>query len=201
MFGIDHAEIGYHLAKKWHLPNDIVEAIRNHHDYGTLDENKPFTNIIRLATLLVENSSTGYATDLEGRLEKIARLSEILGLTQEQIDEISGSMMAETIKVAEYVGIDIGSIEDMLTRANKEIWRTYLMIENLFKERQELTRKLLQEERSKGAIESKNIAIATLSHYINNSLMAIYGRTQLLTQMVAKGATERVMEKLPGDME
>ncbi len=201
VFGIDHAEVGYHLALKWHLPKHIAEAIRDHHDYGTLDEKQSFTNTIRLATLLVDNTNLGYVTDLEGRLEKITRMAELLGLSKEQIDEISGSLMAETVKVAEYVGIDIGSIEDMLTRANKEIWQTYLMIENLFKERQELTRKLLQEERSKGAIESKNIAIATLSHYINNSLMAIYGRTQLLNQMVSRGEADRIMEKLPRDME
>jgi hypothetical protein len=48
-----------------------------------------------------------------------------------------------------------------------------LTIENLFKERQELSRKLLNEERAKGALESRNIALATLSHYLNNAVMAI----------------------------
>ena len=200
VFGIDHAEVGYHLALKWHLPKTIAEAIRDHHDHSTLNPQDTFTNIIRLATLLVDNSNLGYVTDLEGRLEKIDRITQLLDVPKDEIDNISGSLMAETVRVAEYLGIDIGSIEDMLTEANKEIWRTYFMIENLFKERQELTRKLLQEERSKGAVESKNIAMATLSHYINNSLMAIYGRTQLLGQLMAKGSVDKVMGMLPENL-
>ena len=102
---------------------------------------------------------------------------------------------------AVHLGVDIGNIEDMLIRANQEIWKSYLTIENLFRERQELSRNLLLQERERGAIESKNIAMATLSHYLNNATMAIYGRSQLLRLMLKKGEHERLLEKLDNDLE
>ena len=147
--------------------------------------------------LLAHNEAVSYVNDLEERLNKIGRTSECLMLSKEQVDDISSSLLSETVKVAKYLGVDIGDIEDMLIRANKEIWRTYLMIENLFKERQELSSKLLHEERSKGAIESKNIALATLSHYLNNATMAIYGRVQLMRKLNESGQSKKMLDKLP----
>ena len=32
LFGVDHSEIGARLAQYWNLPEEIVSAIRNHHD-------------------------------------------------------------------------------------------------------------------------------------------------------------------------
>jgi signal transduction histidine kinase len=131
----------------------------------------------------------------------INEISGRLSLTKDQVDEISSSLLAQTISTAEYLGVDIGNIEDMLIKANQEIWKSYLTIENLFRERQELSQSLLLQEREKGAIESKNIAMATLSHYLNNATMAIYGRSQLLRMMLRKGDHERLLEKLGADLE
>jgi len=75
------------------------------------------------------------------------------------------------------------------------------MVENLFKERQDLSRKLLKEERARGAMESKNIAIATLSHYLNNAAMAIYGRSQLMRMLHGKGDTEKIMKNFEGNLD
>jgi signal transduction histidine kinase len=166
-----------------------------------MKKDETFTNVIRLATLLAHNDTMGYINDLEERLSRINQLTDLLDLNKEQVDEISSSLLAETVNVARYLGIDIGDIEDMLIKANKEIWHTYLMVENLFKERQELSRKLLQEERSKGAIESKNIALATLSHYLNNATMAIYGRTQIMRKHKDTGKSDQVLEKLGANLD
>ena len=89
----------------------------------------------------------------------------------------------------------------MLIRANQEIWHSFLTIENLFRERQELSQSLLKQEREKGAIEAKNVAMATLSHYLNNATMAIYGRSQLLRMKLAKGDTENLLGRLSHDLE
>ncbi len=201
VFGIDHAEVGYHLASKWRLPEHIAVAIRDHGFFQPVRDDSQFTNIIRLASLLSHNQAITYVNDLEERLNKISRLTELLNLTKEQVDEISSSLLAETVNVAKYLGIDIGNIEEMLIRANKEIWRTYLMIENLFKERQELSSRLLHEERSKGAVESKNIALATLSHYLNNATMVIYGRVQMIRKLNATDEVDKLRMRLPQSLD
>ena len=67
--------------------------------------------------------------------------------------------------------------ETILTRANKEIFNTYLSLQTLFQERQELNARILKEERAKGILEAKRIATSTLSHYLNNAAMEISGHS------------------------
>lgn len=155
------------------------------------------TNILSLATLLTNNSFEHYGWDPLERMTWTGELAGTLGLSKADVESISSTLLAEALQAAEFLDADIGSVEDLLTRANKEIWRTYLIVHNLYQERQELSQKLLKEERAKGAIESKNIAIATLSHYVNNAAMAMYGRTQLLRQRFNKGDVQRTLEILP----
>jgi putative nucleotidyltransferase with HDIG domain len=196
VFGIDHAELGYHLAIKWRLPEQIIDAIRDHHSPADTNDN-PIKNILRLASLLATDTSSNFSEDIEDRLGKINQVARCLSLSREEVDAISVSLLSSTVSVADYLGIDIGDHQEMLSRANQEIWKAYLTVENLFKERQELSRKLLQEERAKGAVESKNIAMATLSHYLNNAAMAISGRSQILRMRVKKGMSDEIMSGLP----
>ncbi|UCD64047.1 MAG: HDOD domain-containing protein [Candidatus Zixiibacteriota bacterium] len=201
LFGVDHAEIGYHMAQSWHLPEEISSAVSGHHGGPVDGAENVLQNIVRLAVLLTKDRFSGYELDLEDRLTRIGALTDKLSMKKEQVDEISSSLLSETFQIAEYLGVDIGSIEEMLTTANQEIWRTYLLVENLFKERQELSQSLLQQERARGAIESKNIAMATLSHYLNNAVMAIYGRSQIIRMMLARGQGDRVLQQLPDDLQ
>jgi signal transduction histidine kinase len=106
-------------------------------------------------------------------------------------------MLDETISIAGTFGIDVGNSNDLLNRANRELCKSYLMIENLFKERSELSGKLLEEERLAGMIRSKNIAIATLSHYLNNVATAISGRVQLMQISLGNGDLIDKSGKLP----
>jgi len=201
MFGVDHCEIGGILAETWCLPQYVVDAVSNHHYPGRISADQQLEGIVALAVLMTGDKFSGYETGLEERLRAITEVSNQLGLSKEQVDEISSSILSRTIDVAEYLGVDIGNIEDMLVKANQEIWKSYLTIENLFKERQELSTNLLKEERERGAIEAKNIAMATLSHYLNNATMAIYGRSQLIRMMLKKNQQDRVLAKLPDDLE
>jgi HD-like signal output (HDOD) protein len=201
VFGVDHSEVGRHMAETWRIPQEIAAAIGNHHDGPEQGKENALTNIVRLAVALTKDRFSGYDVDLEDRLYRVGALAEALQISKEQVDEISCSLLAETFDIAQYLGVDIGNIEEMLTIANQEIWRTYLIVENLFKERQELSQNLLREERAKGAIESKNVAMATLSHYLNNAVMAIYGRSQILRMMFQRGQQEKLLEQLEDNLQ
>jgi HD-like signal output (HDOD) protein len=201
LFGTDHCEIGYLLASRWRLPEYIVVAIRDHHNDEPGDSRNPIPRIVKLATLMVDQTSTGHGMDLETRIPAIFRAADALGLPKERVDEISVSLLPATVAVAKYLEVDIGSVEDILARSNKEIWRTYFMVENLFKERQELTRKLLHQEHARGASELKAIAIATLSHYINNAIMAIYGRSQMIRIKFDNEDPKALLAQLPAGLD
>ncbi len=199
--GMNHCEVGAHLAVTWKLPENFSEAVASHHFPGRLKTQDTLQQIVALAVLITGDSFSGYEMALEERLGLISRLAAQLSIDKTQIDEISSSVLARTIGVADYLGVDIGNIEDMLVKANQEIWKSYLTIENLFKERQELTASLLREERERGAIETKNVAMATLSHYLNNATMAIYGRSQLLSMLLERGRGDELVKKLPLDLD
>ncbi|MEW6051403.1 MAG: HDOD domain-containing protein [Candidatus Zixiibacteriota bacterium] len=201
VFGLDHCEAGYLLAKRWRLPHSICEAISDHHSFGEVKPGPSVSNILRLACLLNEDMAATRFIELEDRLCRINQLASAMNLSKEKIDSISSSLLSWTVTTANYLNIDIGSIEEILTRANSELWRTYLMLENLFKQRQELSQKLLAEEHARGAIESKNIAIATLSHYVNNATMAVYGRSQLLRQVMTGGDAQKLQKLLPASLD
>ena len=197
VFGLDHAEVGFHLATRWRLPQFICDAIRSHHRVLTLDDVNVVGRCVMLSVLLVPSPIAAYVEDLEEKIRARERVADSLNLTRQHLDAVSMSIMSASMDIAEHMEIDIGSPDEILARANKEIWKTYLTIENLFKERQELTTKLLTEERQKGALESKNIAICTLSHYLNNAAMAVYGRSQILRMMSQRNDPQALLQRLP----
>jgi putative nucleotidyltransferase with HDIG domain len=201
MFDIDHCEVGARLANVWRLPEYIAKSAAAHHRVHELDRNDTLSNIVRLAVLLSKESFSGYDMGFEERMMYIVKLAEVLSLSREQIDEVTCTLLSASLEIANYLGVDIGNIEQILVKANQEIWKSYLTIEHLFKERQELNKKLLQEERTKGAIESKNIALSTLSHYLNNAVMGIYSRTQLMRMLTEKQKTEQLLDQLPTNLD
>ena len=196
ILGIDHAEISEAIMTSWKLPSDIVQAVSDHHNSNEITNNVN-QNIVKLAILLTKDYFSGYDISIENRMNGITNLAVALDLSQKDIEDVSSTLLAETMQFAQYLDLEIGNIEELLTEANKEIWKSYLQVELLFKERQELTQSLLLEEHHRGAIESKNIAMATLSHYLNNAVMAIFGRTQLTRMQLEKNQQELVMTKLP----
>ncbi len=196
VLGIDHAEVGYHLAQVWGLPTYIINSIRDHHDLDDISEKDPLTNIIKLATLLSTDQYSDFDSQIIGRIDKINSVSKALGISKEKINEITFSLLPKTIEIAEYLGVDIGNTNEILAKANEEIWKSYLTIDNLFKERAELSQKLLLEERAKGAEELKNITMATLSHYLNNAVMVIFGKSQLLRMHHKKGDNQFLIDNM-----
>jgi len=187
LLGIDHAAIGQMLAEKWNFPERLCLAIGDHHKVVDTVENLEVRHFVQLSELINKPLWDNRPQNLEHRLSAIQHLGKLLKIERKTIDEISYSLLAETIATAEYLGIDIGDTSEVITRANKELFNSYLTVEKLFRERQILSKRIIAEERRAAMMETKTIAIATLSHYINNAAMAISGRGQLIKMLVNKG--------------
>ncbi|MFQ5500318.1 MAG: HDOD domain-containing protein, partial [Candidatus Zixiibacteriota bacterium] len=197
IFGIDHCELGHHLATSWRLPERICDAIAVHHSLSEADSHDKLANIIKLSVLLSFDRFSDCESNLEERLTNLSVTAKLLDLSQPQIDEVMKDLLTSTLRMASDLGVDIGSSDNLLSKANQEIWKSYLTIEHLFKERQELSERLLKEEREKGMAAAKNVALATLSHYLNNAVMAIYGRSQLMTLLKERNELDRLVEQVP----
>jgi HD-like signal output (HDOD) protein len=182
VFGIDHTKAGALIARKWRLPEYVVSAVGNHLSFG-FDESDQLDDIIRLAVALNLEYNPGFDSQFEGKITKIQVITRRLSIGIQDLYNVTTRSLMDTLEFARAVKIDIGRPEDILVRANQEIFNIYMAIQKLFKERRELTRNILSAERDKGINEAKQIAISTLSHYINNASMIIFGQSQVLRMM------------------
>lgn len=196
VFGIDHYEVSALLVERWQLPKTIADSVGHHGKKIENGQASLLQDILQLAMNLNPDKFSGFEGAVEDRLIEINRLTKRLSISREKVDQISSNLTIDTIENAAHFGIDIGSVEDILTKANQEICKAYFTIENFFSSRQELNRQILQEEHARGALESRNSSMATLFHYINNAAMAIYGRSQLLRNNYKSGQNDKLMENL-----
>jgi HD-like signal output (HDOD) protein len=68
VFDIDHAEVGGTLLHLWNFPNDIVNAVRNHHDPS---ENDVLNQIVQIADILESGDRTQpYDTKLNETIQE-----------------------------------------------------------------------------------------------------------------------------------
>ncbi|MEE9554658.1 MAG: HDOD domain-containing protein, partial [candidate division Zixibacteria bacterium] len=201
VLGTDHQEIGGYIAKRWNLPDSLTEALGNHHpkDPKTI-QNLPL--LLKIVVLADNLSSSGeeLPENLEGaahRVDLIGRCTEAMGLELANIKKFYAVVSKEVLSNAEGMEINLGDAVEYLSRINTEIFQLYIDLANIFRERQELSGRLLTEERLEGTLESLHIALATLSHYINNASMNISGQCEVLQILYDKGDSMKVFEKIP----
>jgi putative nucleotidyltransferase with HDIG domain len=91
-FGIDHAEIGYLMSRKWTFPGLLSDAIRNHHHPSESTETGLLPAIINLANF--------YSPVDETTLKKLgmrslaAESTEILKITPQRLETLTIQMIA-----------------------------------------------------------------------------------------------------------
>ena len=201
VYGMNHAQIGKFIAQKWGLPTCLQSAIGNHHmriDSETVHQTDKLDLIVVLADHLSCRAYSNQKQNIERYLDTVKLLTDALEVKKEFVGELSFRLATEMMKASDFLGIDIGDPMKIMQRANRELFESYCTIESLFRERQELSQRVLEEERRVGMMRSKNIAIATLSHYINNAATIISGRTQLLQLTLESGEIVDKSGKLNG---
>ena len=197
VFGINHCELGARLAGSWGLSEEIIAAISGHHDTSAPENGLSLRGLVKLAILMVSDPFSDFKGGIEERLVQFDRLSAALGINSDQLSEVKQNLNNRVTEAAETIGIEIMDTEQLLAKANQEIWKSYQEIERLFKERNELSGKLLLQERSKAAIEANNSALATLSHYLNNAVMVISGQAQLLSMLQQSSTVDKLVTQVP----
>ena len=201
LFGTDHQEIGGFIASRWNLPMSLVQAIGNHHppDGVALKELPVLSRIVVISDNL---SPTGneLPENLDGagfRIEMIDACCNSLGLDMDKIKKVYSAIPREVLGNAEGMGLNLGEAFEYLSQVNARLFNLYVELASIFRERQELSGRLLNEERLEGTLESLHIALATLSHYINNATMNISGQCEILQLLHRKGDKNEVFEKIP----
>jgi len=201
ILGIDHCEVGYLLASVWKLPVKIIQSISHHHNITDARQDEVLPNIVKLSILLTYDRFSEPGRNSDDLPKKIEHLLELLRMDREQLNLVTINLLARMVEIGQNIGVNIDDTEGLLVRANQEIWKSYLTIEKLFKEHEKINQRLLEQERIKGASEAQNMALATLSHYLNNTVMVISGHSELLAILQQKGDIEKLVKQVPTSAE
>ncbi len=201
IFDLSHQDVGLLIATRWNLPGKLCEAMTNHHPVSAGDVAK----LPRLSqiTVLADNLSPSNFEipdnlDQAGyKIEILEACCDSIGLGMEEIKKVYSVLPKQVLYHAEGMNLNMGDAVQYLSRVNSELFDLYIELANTFKERQELSRKLLKEERLEGTLESLHIALATLSHYINNSTMSISGQGEVMRLLYDKGDKEQAFARIP----
>ncbi|MBI2277742.1 MAG: HDOD domain-containing protein [Dechloromonas sp.] len=91
--GTNHVVVGYFLARRWHLPADVTEAILYHHDYSVLGESGTASNTVRAlvaVSVLADHISRLHAQgDGEQEWAKAAPVAcQFFGLSLGAVDDL-----------------------------------------------------------------------------------------------------------------
>lgn len=87
ILGIDHTEVGSELARRWSLPDSLIDVIRHHHKPEEATQNLELAHIVFLADLLMSRFHTGLELERLDTADLGARLA-VLGLSLERFPDI-----------------------------------------------------------------------------------------------------------------
>ncbi|MCP4581264.1 MAG: HDOD domain-containing protein [candidate division Zixibacteria bacterium] len=201
VFGVDHQEVAEYVSQKWNMPKKLHEPLCKHHLNSEEDIEKmsTITKIVCLADSIaqVPFDDVNNLYSAEKRLISLNMLSETLNIDAKTLIEIHMRLAGEVVTSANDLDLDMGDAIDILTQSNTKLFNIYIELSSLFKERQELSRKMLVEERTEGALESLKISLATLSHYLNNATMNIQGKCDILRMFYDKKDVKTLIRTLP----
>lgn len=190
VLGMNHSEAGSRIASAWRLPQVIQESIANHHvmEIYTIPSDKvEIWQIVNLAHRYCRNGvDIGQSVSAE-MIEKRHDTARIIGLDTETICQVLATVPDMIIQSASFLDVDIGEPIEILKKANEQLGRIYEEYEEAIIENEYLQAKLIQQERSRAALEALKTTLATFSHYVNNATAAIVGRAQILDLYLTQG--------------
>lgn len=200
VYDTDHQEIGHLVAIKWGMPNLLTEVIKNHHpvDENDIPNLPTLTKVIILADNLLSLRHINIETLRKdpSRLKYVEICSKSLGINIKELDQIYSILPRHFLYDVNLDYDPTGGLK-RLSMMNDQLFDLYIEMGRMFKERQELSRRLLEESRTEATLDSLRMAMATLSHYINNSIMSISGQGEYLQLLYDQGDRERAFEHIP----
>ena len=145
LFGCTHCDVGAELIESWKLPTRLAFVVQNHHDAdnaGIIPDDSMLNNIVALADRLTLGPFNDYYPDIEQNIRFISDLSKYLNIRQDDLNKIREESIINSIKLAEYLELDVGDLIEILSDANKKLAEMYISLEKMYLERDNLLKRL-----------------------------------------------------------
>lgn len=91
VMGVTHQEIGAWLMKNWHMPDELIVAVRWHHQEEFWSKHSVYSNLVLLAGRLLKRIELGDAINHE----LPASVLELLNLDEEKVNESFNQLLEE----------------------------------------------------------------------------------------------------------
>ena len=144
LLGCTHCDVGAELIESWKLPTKLAFAVQNHHDCdnaGIIPEDSTFNNVIALADRLTLGPFDNYYPEIEQNIEFIHEISKNLNIKEDDLNTIRKESIVKSIKLAQYLDLDVGDLIEILSDANKKLADMYISLEKIYLEKEELVKK------------------------------------------------------------
>ena len=104
-FGINHAALGAEMARRWNLPDNLVNAIAYHHDPLQAGAHVQIAAAVHVADVAM--MILGYAIGKDGLQYKLEpEALKILGVTDNGMTELIEKMTIQIQEVEKFIGFD-----------------------------------------------------------------------------------------------
>lgn len=105
VLGTDHAEIGARILSHWSLPDDLVHAVRWHHDPDAAEEQKRTTDIVHVANVLC--LMMGIGVGREGlQYEPSPAVTRRLGLKPFHLEHVASQTLQWAEELSDVFSVD-----------------------------------------------------------------------------------------------
>ncbi len=208
VLGVSHMEVGEALMRRWHLPEKIRVCVGGHHhaeaamvaDSGSAAD-EVLLKVVQLAVAVSGDSYLQYRRKLDCDLNCVNGLMKTLGLSDDKLSAIVSSVLSDSLEVAAGFGMEESAVETLMSQANKKLGQYLNSLQRLMRDREELSAKILNEERRKGVAESRIAIMATLSHHINNSAMVVMGKAEALSVTLQPELSDKAYKVAAKDLQ
>ncbi|TFH55455.1 MAG: HDOD domain-containing protein, partial [Candidatus Zixiibacteriota bacterium] len=144
-----HAEIGGYLLRQWYLPEAICQPVDQHHDGTILDKAEP--DLVASQILMLGHMISKFTIAPERELNTeallaIESLRSVLGISAGKLIDIEKELTSTTMAEADYLEMNIGSIDDLLLEANRLLFEQSIAAERLANENRRLRCKLRKQQ-------------------------------------------------------
>ena len=183
LMGINHVEAGGLLAEKWKLPEDIILAIRHHHDDPWDASFSDNGNLVPSVNLGAQVGDIFYLGNKKESIKMFIENCHRLGIPDGKTNDLLHDIHPQLIEIAAHFDITVSpgnTYEDILCKANEEIVNitisneaTKYHLTQAFEREKELAAKLEESNRNLKILASKD------------SLTGLYNR-QFLNEWLEK---------------
>lgn len=129
LLGVDHQQVGAHVAHSWNLPETLVRPIGEHHTPPTARTDRPddlLVDLVHLGDWLYPYAMSGTQPEDRAFAEIVKRVREVVDITEEQVTRLLVECREQVSEVARDLEIDIqGELEkrsnDDLNALNQQL--------------------------------------------------------------------------------